>query len=255
MQSTFFTRKCPPVRAFKALDCSGVFEIIGLAIAPATNSASSILYYHCDVCWFARSIRRTCVASLAFRQHVETNVNTTVFCVRLSLSNYSVRHTSRRLQVSNWTPIATPLVYNATTPRSMQLYGVAGVQVVVDQVAGVQVVVYQVAGVQVVVYQVAGVQVVVNQVAGVQVVVNQVAGAQVVLDQVAGAQVLEQVAGAQVMDQVAGAQVLDQVAGAQVLDQVAGAHVSGGSSGGSSCSGGSSGGSSGGGSLLVRFAR
>ena len=70
------------------LDCNRVFAIKGyyiglyiIAMAPATNDASSILYYHCDVCWFARSIRRTCVAWLAFRQHVETNANATVFQV------------------------------------------------------------------------------------------------------------------------------------------------------------------------------
>ena len=43
-----------------------------------------------------RAIRRTCVASLVFRQYVETNVNATVFRagLRLSLSNYCLQHTS-----------------------------------------------------------------------------------------------------------------------------------------------------------------
>ena len=55
-----------------------------------------------------RAIRRTCMASLVFWQHVQTNVNATVFRVRLSLSNYCLHHTSTI--VLKWTPLATPLV-------------------------------------------------------------------------------------------------------------------------------------------------
>ena len=75
----------------------------------------------------------------------------------------------RRLQVSKWIPLATPVVYSAATLCYM-VYKVAGAQAV-------------------------------DQAAGVQVVVNQVGGTQVV-DEVAGAQVVDEVAGAQVVDQV-----------------------------------------------------
>ena len=53
-----------------------------------SSSATCMSQRHCDVCWFTRAIRRTCVASLVFRLHVETNINATVVLVRLSLSNY-----------------------------------------------------------------------------------------------------------------------------------------------------------------------
>ena len=80
MQITFLTRKCPPVH---------------LAL---------------DVCWFARAIRRTCVASHVFRQHVETNVNATLVlvstlilvkllsecCIHTCLNHWAVRKKEER---------------------------------------------------------------------------------------------------------------------------------------------------------------
>ena len=53
-----------------------------------------LVYLDCDVCWFARTLRRTCVVLLVFRQHVEINVNATVFRFFLSLSNYCMQHNS-----------------------------------------------------------------------------------------------------------------------------------------------------------------
>ena len=133
------TRKCPPVR----------FVLSSLSIAMGyRDSARGIrcFFYldHSDFCWFARAIRRTCVVSLVFRRHVEINVNATFFRVRLSLSNYFLQHTSI---VSKWTPLATPVVYNAATPCSM-VYHAAGVPLVVNKLAGTQVL-DQVVGAQV----------------------------------------------------------------------------------------------------------
>ena len=58
------------------------------------------------------------MASLVFRQHVETNVNATVFgyaypCQIIVCNIGTV--TFRRLQVAKWTPLA---IYNAATPCS-----------------------------------------------------------------------------------------------------------------------------------------
>ena len=77
-----------------ALDCNGVFAIKAfIAIAPATNAAYYI-DYNVTAGLRAPFIRRTCVVSLVFRQHVETNVNPTGFRARLSLSKYCLQHTS-----------------------------------------------------------------------------------------------------------------------------------------------------------------
>ena len=154
--------------------CNGVF-----AIKACSRRTLPVLFRYIDHNVTATShgllvcaIRRTYVVSLVFRQHIETNVNVTVFRVRLSLSNYYLQHTSTGVKVDTISNI-----YNAATPCSM-VYLVAGVQIVVNQVAGTQVL---------------------DQLAGAQVAVNQVAGAQVVVvDQVAGAQV-DQVVGAQMV--------------------------------------------------------
>ena len=62
------------------------FAYVGRPYRPCITATSAGL----------RAIRRTCVASLVFRQDVETNVNATVFRagLRLYLSNYCLQHTS-----------------------------------------------------------------------------------------------------------------------------------------------------------------